>query len=107
MGGCPSPLASRRRRPEQDVTHRRGVPPHAALSSRHLVPVQAFGDRSQGLTARTPTPDPPNHRLRHERRSTERPLGHASIQTTGDIYTDWDIAQLAETMLDVLAEDAE
>ena len=24
-------------------------------------------------------------------------LGHESIQTTGDIYTDWDIDQLAET----------
>jgi hypothetical protein len=29
-------------------------------------------------------------------------LGHSSIQTTGDIYADWDIDQLAATMADVL-----
>ena len=38
-------------------------------------------------------------------KATQRLLGHASIQTTGDIYTDWDIDRLAETMLDVLTED--
>jgi integrase len=32
-------------------------------------------------------------------------LGHSSIQTTGDIYADWDIDQLASTMVEVLAED--
>jgi hypothetical protein len=30
-------------------------------------------------------------------------LGHASISTTGDIYADWDIDHLAETMRLVLA----
>jgi hypothetical protein len=34
-------------------------------------------------------------------------FGHATIQTTGDIYTDWDIDQLAATMADVLAHDDE
>lgn len=34
-------------------------------------------------------------------------LGHSSIQTTGDIYTDWDIDQLAATMANVLSEDDE
>jgi len=34
-------------------------------------------------------------------------LGHASIQTTGDIYADRDIDQLAATMADVLASDDE
>ena len=29
-------------------------------------------------------------------------LGHASIQTTGDIYTDWDVDRLAYTMQEVL-----
>lgn len=38
-------------------------------------------------------------------KATQRLLGHASIQTTGDIYTDWDIDQLAETLVDVFAED--
>jgi site-specific recombinase XerC len=32
-------------------------------------------------------------------------LGHASIQTTADIYTDWDIGQLAETLSQVLLEE--
>ena len=32
-------------------------------------------------------------------------LGHASIQTTDDIYADWDIDQLAATMTDVLSQD--
>ena len=30
---------------------------------------------------------------------------HSSIQTTGDVYADWDIDQLAQTMADVLMED--
>jgi len=29
-------------------------------------------------------------------------LGHASISTTGDIYTDWDIDHLAETLRSML-----
>jgi integrase-like protein len=31
-------------------------------------------------------------------------LGHASISTTGDIYTDWDISQLEETLRGMLEE---
>jgi hypothetical protein len=38
-------------------------------------------------------------------KAVQKLLGHASIQTTGDIYTDWDIDQLAATMADVLAAD--
>jgi integrase len=34
-------------------------------------------------------------------------LGHASIQTTGDIYTDWDDAALAASLADVFAEEDE
>ena len=30
-------------------------------------------------------------------KAAQKLLGHASIQTTGDIYTDWDIDQLADT----------
>ena len=48
-------------------------------------------------------PRHPVFRLVHH---TRRLLGHASIQTTADIYSDWDIRQLrAETMRDVLAQD--
>lgn len=38
-------------------------------------------------------------------KAVQKLLGHASIQTTGDIYADWDIDQLASTMAAVLAED--
>ena len=31
-------------------------------------------------------------------------LGHSSISTTADIYTDWDIDQLAETLREALEE---
>jgi hypothetical protein len=33
-------------------------------------------------------------------------IPHSSIQTTGDVYADWDIEQLTETMAEVLAADA-
>jgi integrase len=32
-------------------------------------------------------------------------LGHSSIQTTADIYSDWDIDQLTSTLVDVLADE--
>ena len=35
-------------------------------------------------------------------KATQKLLGHASIQTTGDVYADWDIDQLADTMRLVL-----
>jgi hypothetical protein len=38
-------------------------------------------------------------------KAVQQLLGHASIQTTGDIYTDWDIDQLAATMAEVLEDD--
>ena len=31
-------------------------------------------------------------------KAVQKLLGHASIQTTGDIYTDWDVEQLAESL---------
>jgi site-specific recombinase XerC len=38
-------------------------------------------------------------------KAVQKLLGHESIQTTGDIYTDWDIDQLAETLLGILDDD--
>lgn len=35
-------------------------------------------------------------------KAVQKLLGHSSIQTTGDIYADWDIDQLAATMAEVL-----
>jgi integrase/recombinase XerC len=40
-------------------------------------------------------------------KAVQRLLGHASIQTTGDVYADWDLDQLARTMADVLTRDDE
>jgi site-specific recombinase XerD len=36
-------------------------------------------------------------------KAVQKLLGHSSISTTGDIYTDWDIDQLAETLRGMLA----
>lgn len=38
-------------------------------------------------------------------KAVQKLLGHASSTTTADIYTDWDIDQLAETMRQVLASE--
>jgi site-specific recombinase XerC len=38
-------------------------------------------------------------------KAVQKLLGHESIQTTGDIYADWDIDQLAATLADVLDEE--
>lgn len=37
-------------------------------------------------------------------KAVQKLLGHASISTTADTYTDWDISQLEETMREVLGE---
>lgn len=38
-------------------------------------------------------------------KAVQKLLGHSSIQTTGDVYADWDVDQLAATMAQVLAEE--
>jgi len=40
-------------------------------------------------------------------KAVQKLLGHASIQTTGDVYADWDIDQLADTMRTVLEGEEE
>jgi site-specific recombinase XerC len=37
-------------------------------------------------------------------KAVQKLLGHSSITTTADIYTDWDIDQLAATMREVTGE---
>ena len=37
-------------------------------------------------------------------KAVQKLLGHSSISTTGDIYTDWDIDHLAETLRGMLKE---
>ncbi len=38
-------------------------------------------------------------------KAVQKLLGHESIETTGDIYTDWDIEQLAETLMEAVDDD--
>ena len=38
-------------------------------------------------------------------KAVQKLLGHESIQTTGDIYTDWDVEQLAESLLEAVQDD--
>jgi integrase len=38
-------------------------------------------------------------------KAVQKLLGHSSIQTTGDVYADWDLEALAQTMADVLGDD--
>jgi integrase/recombinase XerC len=40
-------------------------------------------------------------------KAVQKLLGHASIQTTGDIYADWDIDQLTTSLAQVFAEEDE
>jgi site-specific recombinase XerC len=40
-------------------------------------------------------------------KAVQKLLGHASIQTTGDVYADWDIDQLARAPADVLSDEGE
>jgi len=37
-------------------------------------------------------------------KAVQKLLGHSSLQTTGDVYADWDIDALTSTMADVLAD---
>jgi integrase len=38
-------------------------------------------------------------------KAVQKLLGHESIQTTGDIYTDWDVEQLAESLLEAVQDE--
>lgn len=40
-------------------------------------------------------------------KAVQKLLGHASIQTTGDVYADWDIEALTATLADVLKDEDE
>ena len=38
-------------------------------------------------------------------KAVQKLLGHASIQTTGDIYTDWDVEQFAASLLEAVQDE--
>jgi integrase/recombinase XerC len=69
-----------------------------------------------GLVAKGQTSGEKMHKARHTAgqrvlnatgnlKAVQKLLGHASIQTTADIYTDWDIDQLAETLRQVVTDE--
>jgi site-specific recombinase XerD len=69
-----------------------------------------------GLVAKGQTSGEKMHKARHTAgqnvldktgnlKAVQKLLGHSSIQTTGDIYTDWDIEQLADTLRQVVSDD--
>jgi integrase len=72
--------------------------------------------RRAGVVAQRQTSGERMHKARHTAgqrvldhtrgnlKAVQKLLGHSSISTTGDIYTDWDIDQLAETLSGMLEE---
>jgi integrase/recombinase XerC len=69
-----------------------------------------------GVTATGQTSGERMHKARHTAgqrvldatgnlKAVQKLLGHASIQTTGDVYADWDVDQLAATMEIVLEQE--
>jgi Integrase core domain len=68
----------------------------------------AAGNRAGGHNQRRADAQGPTHRRtarsrRHRQpKAVEKLLGYTSIQTTGDIYADWDVDQLVGTMAEVL-----
>lgn len=69
-----------------------------------------------GIVAQGTTSGQKMHKARHTAgqrvldasgnlKAVQKLLGHSSIQTTGDVYADWDIDQLAGTMAQVLSDD--
>jgi integrase len=38
-------------------------------------------------------------------KAVQKLLGHESIQTTGDVYTDWDVEQLAESLIEAVRDE--
>ena len=69
-----------------------------------------------GIVAKGATSGERMHKARHTAgqrlldatgnlKAVQRLLGHESIQTTGDVYTDWDVEQLAESLLEAVEDD--
>ena len=68
---------------------------------RHLLQVEAgWPSLVAGHTAGQRVLDKTQGNLK----AVQKLLGHSSISTTGDIYTDWDIDQLADTLRSILEE---
>jgi site-specific recombinase XerC len=113
--------------PHHFLLPRRKAIPHLGASVLHRFPEKPMGahglhDWWYGCLARAgvvpegTTSGERMHKARHSAgqrvldrtgnlKAVQKLLGHESIQTTGDVYTDWDIDQLAETLLEVVDDD--
>jgi len=73
-------------------------PAKAPIRVSSLRPAGLRRNRSGGLSS----PHRTHRRKLGNLKAVQKLLGHASIQTTGDIYADWDIEQLNETLRQLL-----
>ena len=109
---------------QRQLTHPSGSSTARLSSTGAPLPDQPMGDHGlhdwwyaclarAGVVAPGTTSGERMHKARHTAgqrvldatgnlKATQKLLGHASIQTTGDVYADWDIDQLADTMRAVL-----
>lgn len=113
--------------PEHFLMSRRKAIPRQGVSVIHRFPEKPMGDHGlhdwwygclerAGVVSVGVTSGEKMHKARHTAgqrvldatqnlKAVQRLLGHSSIQTTGDTYTDWDVDQLEETMIHVLDEE--
>lgn len=112
--------------PSHYLMQRQKAIPRQGVSVLHRFPDKPMGDhglhdwwyaclRRAGLVAAGVTRGERMHKARHSAgqrvldktgnlKAVQKLLGHASIQTTADVYTDWDIGQLEQTMAEVVDE---
>jgi integrase len=74
---------------------------YGCLGRAGIVPVGTTSGRKMYM-ARHTAGQTVLDKTRGNLKAVQKLLRHSSIQTTADIYTDWDIDQLAETMREVL-----
>jgi integrase/recombinase XerC len=113
-------------RPDDYLLARQKAVPHKGKTVIHSFPGRPMGVHGlhnwwyrcltrAGIVSEGTTSGERMHKARHSAgqrvldktgnlKAVQKLLGHESIQTTGDIYTDWDIDQLAETLLEVVDE---
>ena len=103
--------------PATSTARRSSTEPAASPTSRWATTASTTGGtrclERAGIVAAGTTSGERMHKARHTAgqrvldatgnlKATQKLLGHESIQTTGDVYADWDIDQLADTMRAVL-----
>lgn len=105
----PIPRAGRRRFPDQEMSpttiHRWF---YRLLQAAELVPAGQFGSgRERNMHAARHTAAQRMLDTTGNIAAVQSLLGHASIATTADIYTEWDEERLAQSLREVLAREAE